>query len=95
MKTDQSPVVIIAMFVVVIVVETGLLAYFIYINTVRNPEISVITIIEICVTCSFSSEVVPVYVQYKNVKQRDHLETRAQTFKYRVFQKELYNFESL
>jgi len=72
MKTDEFPVVIITIFLVVIVVESWLLVYFIYINTVRNPEISLIKIIEICVTCSFSSEVVPVNVQYKHVKERDH-----------------------
>jgi len=27
-------------------------------------------------TCSISSEVVPVNLQYKHVKERDHLETR-------------------
>jgi uncharacterized membrane protein YwzB len=81
MKKGQSLVVIITIFVVVIVVETELLAYFNYINTVRNTEINLITIIEIFVTCSFNSEVVSVYVQYKKVKERDQLETRVQMFK--------------
>lgn len=81
MKTDEFSVVIITIFFVVIVVESWLLVYFIYINTVRNPEIIFIKIIEICMTCSFSSEVVPVNVQYKHLKERDHLETRSQMCK--------------
>jgi hypothetical protein len=62
MKTDEFPVVIFTIFLVFIVVESWLLVYFIYINTVRNPKIILIKIIEICMTCSFSSEVVPVNV---------------------------------
>ena len=81
MKTDEFPVVIITIFFVVVVVESWLLVYFIYINTVRNPEKSLIKIIEIFTTCSFSSEVVPVNAQYKHVKERDRLDTRSRLFK--------------
>jgi hypothetical protein len=81
MKTDEFSVVIITIFLVVIVVESWLLVYFIYINTVRTPEISLIKTVEICMTCSFSSEVVPVNAQYKHVKERDHLEIRSQMCK--------------
>jgi hypothetical protein len=81
MKADEFPVVIITIFLVVIVVESWLLAYFIYINSVRNPEISLIKIIEICLTCSFSSEVVHVNGRYKHMKERDHLESRSQICK--------------
>jgi len=81
MKTDESPVVINAIFLAVIVVVSWLLVYFIHINTVRHPEISLIKIIEICMTCSFSSEVGPVNAQYKHVKERDHMEIRSQMCK--------------
>jgi hypothetical protein len=81
MKTDEFSVVIITIFFVVIVVESWLLAYFIYINIVRNPEISLIKTVEICVTCLFSSEVVPLNVRYKHVKEREHFETRSQMCK--------------
>ena len=76
MKTDEFHVVIITIFLV-IVVESWLLVYFIYINTVRNPEISLINITKTCMSCSFSSEAVPVNAQYKLMKERDHLETRS------------------
>jgi hypothetical protein len=80
MKTDEFLVIIITIFLVV-VVESWLLVYFIYTNTVRNPEISLIKIAEICMSCSFSSEVVPVNVQHKHAKERGHLETRSQMCK--------------
>jgi len=32
-------------------------------------------------TCSFSSEAVPVNAQYKHMNERDHLETRSQMCK--------------
>jgi len=80
MKTDESRVVIITIFLF-IVVESWLLVYFIYINTVRNRGISLIKIIEICMTCSFSSEAVPLSARYKHMKEIDHMETRSQMCK--------------